>query len=161
MKLLIFLQNTFKFLARPRVLAVIVLTLLVIVPGTLYYLFMMKKTSGLTVLLSSERDQEITVSIRSQLTKSWLPLLDRAFSYEKKCTGKCAFDMLPPAEYSVHIEQDGSQPIQDTVFIEPGQKKEISYSLVPHIRLQEVAWKDNLLSPDEKILLQKKVDEKF
>ncbi len=161
MKLLIFFQNIFKFLARPRVLAVIVLVFLLVVPVTLYYLFMMKKTSGLIVLLSSERSQETTVSIRSQLTKSWLPLLDRAFSYEKKCIGKCVFDTLPPAEYSVHIEQGGSRPIQDMISIEAGEKKEISYSLVPHIRLQEAIWKSNSLSPDEKILLQKKVIEVF
>ncbi|PID83934.1 hypothetical protein CSB09_03395 [Candidatus Gracilibacteria bacterium] len=135
------------------------LLVLVVIPGALYYIFMVRNTSSLVVEISPDNSYEAVISLDSKLTNSWLPLLDRVLSYEKKCTKTCTFDPIPPAEYQLRITRSGSNDFSKKIVALSGEQKIQKYQLTPKIDLVSVSWDQNTLSSDEKSLLTDDVRE--
>ena len=121
----------------PRILAILILLISLIVPLGLYWYFYESRVTSL--IFESDKESPFTVELEGTLSYTYFPLLDTAFSYRSICTKSCIFSPIPPLRYTVRISSSGSEDLWDDVSLTTGESRKYPVYLAPACTFTSVA----------------------
>ena len=126
----IFLSQFF-FLMKPRTIAIIILTILILLPIFLYWYFYKSKVTS--IIFENDSEANYTIYLKGTFKYKYFPLLDKAFSYQSTCKKSCIFSPVPPLEYNLTISSTGSEEISGTLTPEAGESLKYQVHFIPSL----------------------------
>lgn len=104
---------------RSKILAIIILSSFLIIPGIFYWYFFHQNTSSVT-FRTSESGVEFDILLSGTFEYTYLPIADKALVFHEKCQSECTL-VLPPVKYDVVLSSSGKEDIHENISLERGK----------------------------------------
>lgn len=98
---------------RARIFALFILVLLLGVPAFLYWYFLERTPSTLTLVIPG--GESAHVELDGNLAYKYFPLADKVLHFSQVCTDRCTFGPIPPVPYKMTVTRDGVPDLSDTL----------------------------------------------
>jgi hypothetical protein len=121
---------------RARIFALVILTLLVIIPVWLYYHFTVSQIASVEIRTSS--GSVFSVNMVGSWGIDGLPLADRALVYHEDCVSSCTISPVLPARYTLALTSSGHITIHETLSVNTAEQVSLQYILQDDIVIQQV-----------------------
>jgi hypothetical protein len=135
---------------RPRFLALLILGIFTLLPGTLYWYFYRENISA--IIFKNPQNINYRVRLEGRFSLSYFPLLDRVFVYESLCRDACIFSPLPPLRYELTLMSSGRVTVTDSIELDSGETKKYIFKLAPGLESKVVDFFSPELFEDPSII---------
>ncbi len=117
---------------RTRLLALLVLSIIIVIPGLIYWYFFRHQVATLIFSIPGEK---FSIELAGTLNSKYLPLADKFLNFYRECDSVCEFAPIAPTQYAITMTSTGHSQILDNVILNTGETKYITYQLQSEVAI--------------------------